>query len=48
MVACSLLVSNLSGTIIKWLDDEHFLISCQGKEILCHKDFWGLVSRQNT
>jgi hypothetical protein len=40
MIAHSDLVPGLHGRIIRFIDEDHFIILVDGKEILCNKNYW--------
>lgn len=43
-VAHSKLCPKLHGKILRWVDDEQFIILCQGREIIGHKQYWRVMN----
>lgn len=43
-VAYSKLCTKLHGKILRWLDDNQFIVLCQGHEIIGHKQYWSVTN----
>jgi hypothetical protein len=39
-MACSTIIPRLTGTIVRWIDSEYFIVLVDGKEMLGHVDYW--------
>lgn len=40
MIARSKLIPRMCGPILRWIDDEQFIVLYRGREILGHRDYW--------
>lgn len=49
MIATSKIVPTLSGKVVRWVDDNHFIIKTKGREVLCQKDekYWTFSSEED-
>ena len=39
-IAHSILCPKLYGQIVRWIDDEQFIVQCGCREIIGHKKYW--------
>ena len=40
--ATSMLVPTLHGKILRWIDDDQFIVLCKGREVLGTKEYWSI------
>lgn len=46
--ASSKLCPRLYGEIVRWIDNEHFIVRCGGREMIGNKAYWRVGDEEQT